>query len=146
LVVNEGEDYELLLDFDVSRSFLVKGNPKKNDIKGFMFKPVIRASNMALTGSLSGLVREDADDEFVIKNARIYVISTEDITDTIASGKSNKQGLYKIIGLPANSYNVSCEKDGYENTAGTESVEILVGEELVKDFILQKADEEEEQD
>ena len=143
LIINEGEEYDVLLDFDVSRSFLVKGNPKKGEIKGFMFKPIIRATNMALAGSLLGTVTEDAEEEVLIKNARVYVVSPEDVTDTIATGKTNRNGMYKIIGLPGGTYNVSCEKDGYENETGEEAIEIVVGEEVTKDFVLKKSEKEE---
>lgn len=142
LVINEGEEYDVLLDFDVSRSFLVKGNPKKGEIKGFMFKPVIRATNMSMAGSLSGTVKEDVEGDVFIKNAHIYLTSPEDVTDTIATGKTNKDGFYKIIGLPGGSYRVSCDKEGYENTGDTEALEIVVGEEVTKDFVLKKSEEE----
>lgn len=142
LIVSEGEDYEVLLDFDVSRSFLVKGNPKKENIKGFMFKPVIRATNMSMAGSLSGKVTLESDEEVVVKNARIYLISAQEITDTIASGKTNKEGFYKIIGIPDGTYNVNCAKEGYANPVGIEGVDINVGEETSKDFVLQKSEEE----
>ncbi len=142
LVVNEGESYEVLLDFDVSRSFFVKGNPKKEKIKGFMFKPVIRATNMALAGSLTGKVTEENEEEILLKNARVYVLSAEEITDTIATGKTNKEGIYKIIGIPNGTYNINCGKEGYTNPAGIEAIDISVGEETIKDFVLQKAEEE----
>jgi len=139
----EAESYELLLDFDVSRSFLVKGNMKKGEIKGFMFKPVIRATNLASAGSLSGLVMEDGVEDSHLKNAHVYLISPEDVTDTIATGKTNKEGFYKIIGIPGGTYNVTCEKDGYINVNDAEQVEIVVGEETIKDFVMMKSEEEE---
>lgn len=143
LVIDEAESYELLLDFDVSRSFLAKGNVKKGEIKGFMFKPVIRATNMSSAGSLSGTVKEDGAEDVFIKNAHIYLISPENVEDTIATGKSNKDGFYKIIGLPGGTYNVSCEKEGYQNVNEAEQVEIVVGDETIKDFVMTKSEAEE---
>jgi hypothetical protein len=142
LVINDGEEYDVVLDFDVSRSFLVKGNPKKGEIKGFMFKPVIRATNMTLAGSLSGTVKEDVEGDVFIKNAHIYLTSPEDVTDTIATAKTNKDGFYKIIGIPGGTYTVSCEKEEYKNVNDPEQVEIVVGEEVTKYFVLKKSEGE----
>lgn len=142
LVVTEGEEYQILLDFDVSRSFIATGNNgNKKKITGFMFKPVIRAVNVALTGGLSGIVEEDDDNETVdlIKNAHIYILSPEDETDTIATGKTNKEGFYKIIGVPGGTYNVSCEKEGYESVEPV-PIEINEGETATQDFRLKKAE------
>ena len=142
LVVNEGDEYQILLDFDVSRSFIVKGgygNGKEKEITGFIFKPVIRAVNLALAGELSGIVEEDDDDKGFIKNAHIYVLNKEDVTDTIASGKTNDIGFYKIIGIPGGIYNVTCEKEEYES-GYEENVEIIVGDETIQNFLLMKSE------
>lgn len=151
LVVTEGEDYQILLDFDVSRSFIVQGKNGNNgkgkvgEITSFMFKPVIRAVNIATSGELSGTVEEEDDNEDFdfIKNAHIYIISAENVEDTIATGKTNKEGFYKIIGIPVGAYNVTCEKEGYEG--GSEPlVEIKAGELIIQDFKLKKSEEIEE--
>ena len=47
---------ELLLDFDVCRSFVFRGNIRNGDIKGVIFKPVIKAVNLSSAGTLTGLV------------------------------------------------------------------------------------------
>lgn len=148
LVVTEGEEYQLLLDFDVSRSFIAKGNNdkgKEKEITGFIFKPVIRAVNIALAGELSGIVEEDDDNETIdfIKNAHIYIVSPDDATDTIATGKTDKEGFYKIIGIPGGAYNVSCEKEGYEITEPV-PIEVIEGEITTQDFRLKKVVETEE--
>jgi len=57
LTVVGGLSSDLLLDFDVSRSFVAKGGVHKVDgITGFNFKPVIKASNMSTAGTLAGNV------------------------------------------------------------------------------------------
>ena len=51
---------ELLLDVDLSRSFVLRGNPNNpKSVEGLIFKPVVRASNMSTTGSLAGFVTCD---------------------------------------------------------------------------------------
>lgn len=145
LIVEGGSaPLEVMLDFDASRSFIVKGNSngKGNDkeIKGFMFKPVIRASNMSFTGNIYGVVSDNITDE-KIKNAHLYLISgTEPDLDTIASAKTTEEGYYKIIGVPANTYVLSCEKDGYDS-AQTE-IFVAIREELNQDFSITKSTDE----
>lgn len=56
IVLDEGEAATILLDFDVSRSFVVQGNPSTPaGINGFIFKPVIRPL---------GYLSDDDDDDF----------------------------------------------------------------------------------
>jgi hypothetical protein len=98
---------------------------------------------MAQAGTLTGKVTEEGEEEIVVKNARVYVISASEITDTIATGKTNKEGMYTIIGIPEGTYNVNCAKEEYENTTGLEAVDILAGEETIKDFVLRKVETEE---
>lgn len=51
---------DLLLDFDLSRSFLPLGNPRSpRGITGFNFMPVIRASNLTTSGTVAGKVLSD---------------------------------------------------------------------------------------
>lgn len=53
---------ELLLDFDVSQSFVIQGNPAfPADIKGFIFKPTIKAANLSISGRLAGTITDDLD-------------------------------------------------------------------------------------
>jgi hypothetical protein len=50
LVIDEDVDTELTLDFDVSESFVVQGNPETPaGIRGFIFKPVVKPLNLVTT-------------------------------------------------------------------------------------------------
>ena len=129
LIVEEGVESEILLDFDASRSFKVKGNIK--NIKGFMFKPVIRAVNLSQTGEISGTVTEG--EGAGIKNAHLYL--TIDI-DTIASAKTSKDGFYKIIGIPEGDYVLSCVKEEYESDPTSVEVNISTGDKKEQVFSL----------
>lgn len=40
-----GEDIDLLLDFDVEKSFVTRGNPGSPAFKGFLFKPVLEVED-----------------------------------------------------------------------------------------------------
>lgn len=148
LLVEEGSDSEILLDFDASRSFKViggmhnkgKGKGKYKEIKGFMFKPVIRASNLTETGSLSGTVTE-IENGSAIKNAHLYLVKgSEPDLDTVAGARTTPDGFYKIIGIPEGDYNLVCDKEGYEKAEAV--VSINVGAETSQDFELIKLEEE----
>ena len=57
LIVEGGLTAELLLDFDLSSSFVMRGNPDSPaGINGFIFKPVIRAANNTESGRIEGSV------------------------------------------------------------------------------------------
>jgi hypothetical protein len=61
LIVSGGLTTELLLDFDLSRSFILQGNPfTPAGINGFIFKPVIRAVNNSTAGRIEGVVSDTA--------------------------------------------------------------------------------------
>ncbi len=139
LIVEEDVESEILLDFDASRSFKVKGNVK--NIKGFMFSPVIRAVNLSQTGEIFGSVTESVTEGegTGIKNAHLYLtaeVGTE--IDTIASAKTSADGLYKIIGIPEGDYSLSCVKEDYESDPNIVVISILTGDIKEQNFTLTK--------
>jgi hypothetical protein len=125
-----GISAELLLDFDLSRSFVMRGNiqhPEK--FNGFIFKPVVRAVNNSIAGRLEGIVK---DTESVrIKSARVYVKQDT----TIVSSVADTLGHYEVIGLPEGLYSVSAVQDGYDSVV-VDDVSILSGNRTIRDFIL----------
>ena len=133
LEVEEGVISEVLLDIDVNRSYKIIGNAKgKKGIKGFMFKPVVRAVNLSSAGKVEGMVtNEDGDN---IKHAMITLLSGN---DTISSTKSTVGGYYAIIGVPDGTYTMECEREGY-NTEIAENVVVEIGSVTQQDFILTK--------
>ena len=58
LEIEGGLTSELLIDFDLSRSFQLRGNfHNPQGINGFIFKPVIRAVNMSTAGRIEEIGR-----------------------------------------------------------------------------------------
>ena len=133
LVVEDGVESEVLLDFDVNRSFKIIGNTHgKKGIKGFMFKPIVRAINLSTAGKVEGMVTNEDEDK--VKNAMITLYTD---TDTIASSKSTVGGYYAIIGVPEGTYSMSCERDGYV-TEVVDNVDVQIGNVTTQDFVLTK--------
>ncbi|MEE8437671.1 MAG: DUF4382 domain-containing protein, partial [Candidatus Neomarinimicrobiota bacterium] len=96
IVVESGLTSDLLLDFDVSKSFVVQGNINTPaGIKGFIFKPVLRAQNLSFAGSLSGIVLDTLSQ--AIGNALVWIEQDSVISFTLADSIS---GAYSILGLP----------------------------------------------
>lgn len=122
---------ELLLDFVVSKSFLLQGNTDSPaGIKGFHFKPVIKAANISTTGRLTGFVSDINKD--AIEGAQISIIAADTVYTT---SFTDENGGYAILGVDSDTYSVRYEKEGYEiNTQ--ENIEIVEGNATIKDVEL----------
>lgn len=130
LVVEGGLTSELLLDFDLSQSFVLRGNPDRpSGIKGFIFKPVIRAVNNSIAGTLTGLVTDTLNVK--IKEASIWVKQDTIVASTVA----DTLGHYAIIGIPAGTYSVYATKENYD-TIKVEGVKITGGNRTMQNFVL----------
>ena len=128
--VTGGLTTELLLDFDLSRSFQMIGsfnNPR--GINGFHFKPVIRAVNNSTAGRIIGTV---ADTSLVkLANAQVWVMQDTVIAETF----TDSLGHYGIIGLPAGEYSLFATKENYDTVSYT-GVKVVTGNMTLKDFML----------
>jgi len=128
--VTGGLTTELLLDFDLSRSFQMIGsfnNPR--GINGFHFKPVIRAVNNSTAGRIIGTV---ADTSLVkLANAQVWVMQDTVIAETF----TDSLGHYGLIGLPAGEYSLFATKENYD-TVNYTGVKVVTGNMTLKDFML----------
>lgn len=127
LTINEGVRSEVLLDFDLSRSFVPKGT--YGEISGFNFKPVIRAVSVAATGIISG---EVLDYDTGINGATVTVTKGEEI---IATAVTEIDGTFKVLGIPAGIYDVTAERENYQ-TLKINAVPVSAGSEVTTHFIL----------
>lgn len=109
--VEGGLTAELLLDFDVNKSFNAQGNINSiNGINGFHFKPVIRAVNVSSAGRILGIVSDTSS--AVIANASVWVEQDTVVSTTFC----DSSGYYSLIGLPAGLYSLNVSKVGYSTT------------------------------
>jgi hypothetical protein len=132
IAVNGGLTSELLLDFDVSSSFIPLGSTESVDgITGFNFTPVIKASNMSTTGTLSGTITTLIDDEADPLEGVEVNVYAEDIL--VRSTFSDGTGAYTVMGLDAGSYDVEVVLDGYDSQL-VEGVEIFAANKTTQDF------------
>lgn len=135
ITVAGGLSTDLLLDFDLSQSFVAKGNIEVvNGITGFNFKPVIKASNLSTAGTLSGMVGSlDGETPFPLEEAQITVLDPNDMP--ITSGATNAEGQYTILGLDAGTYRVFSSRNGYQDSETVE-VQITAANKTTQDFVL----------
>ncbi len=128
---------DLLLDFDVSKSFVAKGNIKDlAGITGFNFKPVIKACNLSTAGSLAGMVTALQEEVAVgLEGAQVSIFAADTLnTTTFTDGT----GAYMVMGLLSGDYDVTVELDGYD-AQSVEDIEIVAGNKTVQDFELNAA-------
>ncbi len=129
LEIAEGLTSELLLDVDLSRSFVLRGNMHNNN--GFIFKPVIRAANMTTAGRIEGMVTDTA--QMKIKEATLWL----EQDTVVATAIADTLGFYAIIGVPAGTYSISATKEGYD-TIRYDGINIVAGNKTVRNFELTK--------
>lgn len=126
LIVNGGLSSDLLLDFDVSKSFVQKSG-------GFNFKPVIKASNLSTAGTLMGTVTAMEQDALEgIEGAQVAVFIADTLNTTTFS---DIDGGYMLMGLEAGSYRVEVEKDGY-GMQTVDDIQINAANKTTQDFEL----------
>jgi len=122
VLVEGGLTAEMLLDFNLSNSFVIRGNMHSpSGIKGFIFKPVIRAANNATAGRLEGTVR-DAEG-VTLKDVNIDIKQGDEV---VSSAITDDNGNFAILGLPCGTYSVSASKEGFK-TLEIEKIIIIKG-------------------
>ncbi len=124
ITVEEGLTTELLLDFDLSKSFVVKGNPSTPaGINGFNFKPVIRAVNVSTAGRVQGSVVVDANDSAL---ANVYIVLDANESEEMYEAYTDENGNYVLLGVPVGTYTLTATLEGYQ-TAEQTGVTIVAG-------------------
>lgn len=119
--IQEGQTSDVLLDFDLSKSFVAKGNVKAGQILGFNFKPVVRGIYMGAAGRIQGIVTdsegqplENAWVKLLIPGMESETYSEEEPAENVlVSAYTDASGNYKLIGLPEGTYTMVCELEGY---------------------------------
>lgn len=120
---------EILLDFDVSKSFIVKGNPNTPaGIQGFNFIPVIRAANLSLAGKISGLVMNSRSQ--LAAGATVWV----ERDSVISTAFANTVGTYAFLGIPSGRYRVKAVSIAHD-TVSVE-VDVAAGGHVIADLQL----------
>jgi uncharacterized repeat protein (TIGR02059 family) len=127
--VEGGISAELLLDFDLSKSFVMRGHNTQN---GFIFKPCIRATNNSIAGRIEGDVTDNSQDKVGIKDATVSLQKDAEVPVTTLTDAS---GHYVFIGVLPGTYSMSATKENYD-AASVEGVAVIPGNKTTQDFVL----------
>ncbi|MEO9801592.1 MAG: DUF4382 domain-containing protein [Reichenbachiella sp.] len=132
LEITEGGAFDVLLDFDVSKSFKVQGNPDTPaGIKGFIFSPTVKAVNLAEAGSIGGTVI-DQFSASGIEGVQLSVYAADTLNTTTFT---DENGEYTVLGLVTGTYNLTAEHTDYLSKS-EENIVITIGNETDVDFEL----------
>lgn len=136
---------ELLLDFDVSQSFLPvpDGPTEASQVQRFLFHPSLRVINESETGTLSGVVQSDAgtpdnpsDDTSIAGASVTAFLDGQEITAT----STDAQGGYKLMGLPEGTYALMASATNF--APDSLGATVVVGNDIGEnDFLLSPADQ-----
>lgn len=131
IVVTEDGLAEVLIDFDLSRSFIAQGNPKtKKGIHGFIFKPVIRAVDNTKSGRIKGKVMDSAN--IPLENVQVTLYQADEVVTTALT---DIEGEFKIIGVPSGTYSLTVEKEGFVS-AEVKNIVVTKKQEVVRNIKL----------
>jgi len=132
----------MTLDFDVGRSFVMRGNDARN---GFIFKPVVQAVAEDITGSVSGSVHANSATGAVVPNATVEIltagslITDVDPTHVVRSTSTDTNGDYRIAFLLPGTYVVRATPptaSGFKPALLTGGLTITTGTEVQNQIIV----------
>lgn len=127
--VEGGISKELILDFDLSKSFVMRGHDAQN---GFIFKPVIKALNNSTEGRIEGVVIDNSPEKVGIGDAEVTLQKEGEEPATTLTDAS---GHYVFVGLAPGTYSMSATKDNYL-AANAEGIVVVAGNKTTQDFVL----------
>jgi hypothetical protein len=129
----------LLLDFDLSKTFhAVPANDPLNAAK-FQLHPVLHAVNKSMTGEVAGVVQVDDGQGGLapVDMATVYLqpFGDPDPANSIAATASTEDGSYRLIGVPAGTWDVLAIKGDLQGTFA--GVEVEVGNVSHADIVIE---------
>ena len=133
----------LVLDFDVSRSFVLQGNPESPaGIHGVLFRPVLRVTVNDVAASISGTVSTAVED-LSVAGLTVTAVPVEGTTlgefqTTTATAITAEDGTYTLHFLVPGTYTVSVTPPaGWSADPASVDVELDAGEDAAAvDFVL----------
>jgi uncharacterized repeat protein (TIGR02059 family) len=132
--VEGGISAELLLDFSLSKSFVMRGNmAHAAGVNGFIFKPCIKATNNSTAGRIEGFVTDSSPEKIKLANAKVTLRNDTATAETF----TDESGHYVFIGVPAGTYSMTAVIESYD-TAGADGVVVFAGNKVIQDFVLSR--------
>ena len=139
IVVFKALTTELLLDVDLSKTFLPTPSDDPLTATSYSLLPVIRVANLSTSGEIRGVVTtDDGLGGFVpMEAASVYIMPPGelDTLNSVASTATDVDGAYAVLGLAAGTYDVLATKDALEDRV--DGAIVSVGNVTVVDLTLQ---------
>ena len=132
----------MTLDFDVGRSFVMRGNDARN---GFNFRPVVRAVAQDITGSVSGSVHANSATGAAVPDATVEVLTAGSLLDDadpnhiISTAKTDANGNFRFAFLLPGTYVLRATPpttSGFKPALLTGGLTIVTGTELQNQIIV----------
>ncbi len=131
LQVQGGLTSEVILDFNLDKSFVLKGNmDTPAGIKGFNFKPVIRAVNKTSAGTIAGVIND-------YDGNHLSGVSVSIMLDELVTSQTEEDGSYALSGISAGVYSVTAEKENFTSVT-IDKVEVVAGNKTLQNFVLEE--------
>jgi hypothetical protein len=123
-------DMVLVVDFDVSQSFVIQGNPETPaGIFGMLFKPTVRVVVEDVAGTISGTVSTELED-FDVEDVSVSARPEGD--GETATAVTDEDGAYTLQFLAPGSYWVKLDlPDGFASEPDSTLVEVDPSEDVV---------------
>jgi len=132
---------DLLLDFDVSRSFhpIPASAVQASEIQEFHFRPSVRAANLSESGAVAGRVVDDLDtpanpdDDVPIEGATVTAFRGD---EELSSTATDDEGHFVLLGLPAGQITLIASANGFIDAS--EDLTVVAGN-ILEDNVLRLA-------
>lgn len=113
-VIEEGETTNVLLDFDMPKTFSPIPGSDVDDARSFRMHPLIRTSVTELSGDVSGVVKKN--NVRPIDEAAVYVVLPGEIDpdNAIATTLTEPDGSATILGLAPGTYDLIVVSDDHQ--------------------------------
>ena len=120
-----GFSYTFILDWDVNKSIVDTGNSGKYNLK-----PVIRVNTDVNSGSISGTVTGEVENDDIEEAVPLTNVSVSIYQDDIyvAESLTDESGIFLIQGLDAGDYLIKIEQEGYDNYVSAVPITVIAGE------------------
>jgi hypothetical protein len=128
----------LLLDFDLSKTFRPIPNNDPLNATTYSLHPVLRATNIATSGEVRGVVTtSNGQGGFApVEDATVYVLppGEADVGNSVASTFTTSTGRYAILGVAPGTYDVLATHGGLDGRVNAQVV--LAGSATVVDVVI----------
>ena len=137
IVANEATD--VILDFDLSKTYKAIPPNDPANAKFFMLHPVLRAVNKAMTGEMRGMVEEDdgAGGMRPADGATVHLVNRGELdpSQSIATTITESDGSFAVLGVDPGIYDLIAVKA--LTNGRTDALSVSIGETVISDIVVQ---------